>query len=92
MFSLVIFCSQHDSGSSSLITSFQLHTHDKILNEETHKTSQVQNKVNISREQKSNRKSKAESETEVTVLYSPMGEKYRVIGDPESTPLLEIRG
>lgn len=92
LFSLVTFCSRHDSGISSLIISFQLQTHDKILNEETHKISQAQNKVNIFREQKSNRKSKAESETEVTVLHSAMGEKYRVIGDPESSPLLEIRG
>lgn len=48
--------------------------------------------VNIFLEQKSNRKSKAESKTEVTVLHCSMGKKYRVTGDPEYSPLLEIRG
>lgn len=36
--------------------------------------------LNIFLEQKSNRKSKAESKTEVTVLHSSMVKKYRVNG------------
>lgn len=43
MFPCITFCSQHDSRISSLITSFQLQTYDKVLNEKTDKFSQSQN-------------------------------------------------
>lgn len=68
MFLLITFYSQHGSRISSLITSFRLQIHQKILCEKTRKISQAQNWDEHLPGAEIKWKGRAERQTEVTSL------------------------